>query len=200
MKPGSVAAASMRVVPAIALSLALLLPGCFGGDEEEPPVDGTTPTTPTGTGGTPTPTPGGSPTPPTRNGTGGGNNSGNTTGPRPTEAFSDGFDFQANAPEPGETEGVATKTFTLAAGFKKLTIAGNFSINSPAPAVVGTATSMSIADPAGGSAGSCTGPGAGSQAAATACTFEATTAPAGDYVVTYTGTANVRLDFTVVAS
>lgn len=192
----------MRVLATLAVMAFLLVPGCFGGDEEEPPTtttptSGTTPTTPTGGTGT-----GGNSTGGKGNTTGGGGNStgggGSTTpAPAPREIYNASTDF-ARTPAPGQTDAVSTATVDVPAGYKNIVMNVTFT---PGAQVAAGTVKVALSDPTPTEIGSCSiaGP-ATPQAAAVVCEpVTAANPAAGAWTLTFTGqgTWSARVAVTV---
>lgn len=187
----------MRLIPALALGLALVAAGCFGGDDEEgdtptpsTPVT-TTPATGGGTGGT-----GGNGT----GGAGGNGTGGGSTTPMPkapSEVHTDSVDFTRAPSVPPTTPAATTKPFTVPEGYTKLTL--NVTWTMTGAAVVQNGVAVKVLGPDGSALLTCAGPAAG-PAAPTPCTQEGPISVGGEYTAQYEGSGNVQAAVSVIAS
>lgn len=192
----------MRLLAVLALGLALVSAGCFGGDDNGS-GDNTKPTPVTSTPATPTGSGTGS-----GNGTGTGTGSGgNGTGtggtpakPAPAEVLNNAAVDFTKAPTPPATENVQTENFNVPAGYTKLTLTVNWTTTGPA--VLQNGVAVNILGPDGSPVATCPGPAAGpSPAAPPGCTGEGTALPAGGaYVAQYKGSGNLKAAVVVMAS
>lgn len=194
----------MRTLPVIALGLALVLAGCFGGDDDESGDTGTpTPTTPvtstpagTGTGGNGTGTGTGG------NGTGAGTG-GTTTPAKPAakEVFSGSANFVPAAP-PADPQNVkqTQAPFNVEAGYTKLTLNVTYASSAGPLAPPSQGIAVVILDAAGTEIASCPGPSAGA-AAPPPCTVEGPIPSAGGaYTPEYRGMGPYTATVSVIAS
>lgn len=183
----------MRLIAVLLVAGLFATAGCFGKDDEN--GDATTPTpTPTGGTGTPTPT-GATPT------------ATPTTTPTPTaptvlpprELCTVSYNFGSPPPVPPAPV-APTSCGTLAAGYKKLTLAGNFTSQAPATPIP-QELKIDLLDPTGAVAATCSLPTPAMQATAVPCAPKDTTsAAAGEWKIQPTGTAAVQFTGNVVAS
>lgn len=190
----------MRLLAVLALGLALVSAGCFGGDEEPTPPTSSTPATSTPATGTGT-----------GNGTGSGTGTGNGTGTdpgagttppakAPAEVLNDPAADFTKAPTPPATESVQTKPFVVPAGYSKLTLTVNWTTTGPA--VIQNGVAVNILGPDGAAVATCAGPANGpAQEAPAGCTNEGAALPAGgEYTAQYKGSGNLKASVVVVAS
>lgn len=185
----------MRLTAVLLVCGMLAFTGCFGKNKDN--TDDTTPTptaptgtttTPTATGATPTTTP-----------TSGGNTTPTTPAALPPKEVCT-VSVTQFAPPPGPPGTAQTPTTcTVPAGYKKLTLSGNFTLGT-APAAIQNDGKIDLLDPTGTSAGSCTPGGPGPVQAAVVCSVVTTTAAAGDWKVQPSGTFTGGFSGSVVAS
>lgn len=184
----------MRFIPVLLISVALATSaGCFGGDDE-PPIT----TTPTPTGPTTTPTSGATPTTPTSPTPG----DTNTTPPKPAprELCPVSKDFSSQTPAPGATTVTTTGDCgSVAAGYTRIALMGNFTANQGAPAVLTSGVAVKVLDAAGTAVLSCGGPGPGQMAGPVACTGESA-ATVGAYTLAFEGSGTVTFAGSVTIS
>ena len=180
----------MRTLAVLALSLAVAMTGCFGGDDDAGDTTNPTPVTgtPAPTGGTGTGTGNGT-------GTGTGNGTGSGTTPpapvMPKELCSVSVNFAEGTPPvpPAPvTRNVACGAVT--AGYR--TLALNINWTTTGPAVAQNGVTVSVLDAAGTVVATCSGPAAGpSPAAPPPCSAEGDFARTGDYTIQADGSGNI---------
>lgn len=198
----------MRTLPVIALGLALVLAGCFGGDDDDsgdanPPATSTpvtsTPTGGTGTGGNGTGTGGGG------TGTGGnGTGTGGTTTPMkpaPKEVFSGSANFVPSGP-PADPQNVkqTQEPFTVAAGYTQLTLNVTYAASAGPLAPPSQGIAVVILDAAGTEIANCPGPTPGAAAPGPCTAQGAIPAAGGSYTPEYRGMGPYTATVSVIAS
>lgn len=171
----------MRLVPLLLVSLALIATGCAKKED-----DGGATTTPTG-GTTTSTTKATTSTPPTGNST-----TPPTSMPTPTELCSKSKDFQGNTPAPGTQPPAITKEACGTPPATAKSISANVTWTAGQPVIVQQSVALKLLGPDGTAVGSCAGPAAGqAPAAIPPCLIEGSVT-AGEYVLQYEGTGNLK--------